>query len=87
MDTLLPMTSTGYLTAWQLGDGVKGGARVILLVCGAPGSCARAAGTRVMGVWEAAHQLRAHSRRAQALACPGENAYEVPAGKGDDASW
>ena len=81
MDTLLPMTSTGHFTAWRSGDGVKGGARVILLVCRAPGSCARAAGTRVMGVWEAAHQLRAHSRRAQAPVDPGENADEILAGR------
>ena len=49
--------------------------RVILVVCRAPGGCARAAGIRVMGVWGAAHQLRAHSRRAQVLVCPGEKTH------------
>jgi hypothetical protein len=63
------------------GDGGKGAVRVILLVCRAPGSCARAAGIHVMGVWEAAHHLRAHSRRAQALVCLGENADKIPAGR------
>ena len=81
MDTLLPMTSTGHLTAWRSEDGGKGAVKVILVVCRASGGCARAAGIRVMGVWEAAHHLRAHSRRAQALVCPGENADEIPAGK------
>ena len=63
------------------GDGGKGEVRVILLVCRAPGSCARGAGIRVMGVWEAAHHLRAHSRHAQVLVCLGENADETPAGR------
>jgi hypothetical protein len=34
-----------------------------------------------MGVWEAAHHLRAHSRRDQSLVCSGENAVEIPAGR------
>ena len=61
--------------------GEKGAVRVILVVCRAPGGCARAAGIRVTGVWEAAHHERAHSRRGQAPVGPGENADEIPAGR------
>ena len=55
IDTLLPTTPTKHLTAWRSGDGGEGAVRVDLAVCGAPGGCARAAGIRVIGVWEAAH--------------------------------
>ena len=50
----------------------EGAVRVNLAVSGAPGGCARAAGIRVIGVWEGAHHLRAHSRRVQAAVDLGE---------------
>ena len=55
IDTLLPTTPTKHFTAWRSGDGGEGAVRVNLAVCRAPGGCARAAGIRVIGVWEAAH--------------------------------
>ncbi len=55
--------------------------RVDLAVCGAPGGCARAAGIRVIGVWEAAHHYRAHSRLVQAPVDPREDVDEIPAGR------
>ena len=60
--------------------GGKGAVRVIFAMCRAPGGCARAVGIRVIGVWEAAHHLRAHSRRVQASVDPGENVDEMSRG-------